>query len=125
MTKTLLLVDDDRKYTDSMKGALEAAGYRVVVANSAREGMEAAVREKPDAMLLDIMMPGRDGGALAQDIRNHKTLSDVPMIFLTSLMKKGEMGSVRKKSAITRCVAKTADFERLVEEIEAALAGKP
>ncbi|MCL4193663.1 MAG: response regulator, partial [Thermoguttaceae bacterium] len=60
-TKRILLVDDDTEIVESMKLALEASGYQILVARDGNQGLAMAEREDPDLVILDMMMPKRSG----------------------------------------------------------------
>ena len=78
----ILLIDDERKLTDPLRSAFERAGYDVTVSNDGHAGLSMAMVEKPDVIVLDVMMPGLDGWQVCQAIRQHST---VPIIMLTAL----------------------------------------
>jgi len=83
MEKTrLLVVDDAPEMAQFLKLALESQGHQVAVAYDAREGLRLAHQFRPDAILLDIMMPGMDGWQMLSHLRE---FSDVPVIMLTAL----------------------------------------
>lgn len=78
----ILLIDDERKLTDPLRASFERAGYQVTVANEGHSGLSLALVEKPDVIVLDVMMPGLDGWQVCQAIRAH---SATPIIMLTAL----------------------------------------
>ena len=67
--KRILLVDDDREIVESMKIALEASGYAVVVARDGNQGLAMVERENPDLVILDMMMPKRSGFLVLEKLR--------------------------------------------------------
>jgi two-component system response regulator RegX3 len=79
---TILLIDDDAKLTEPVQHQLEPLGFRVRVAEDGRTGLGLAMVEKPDVIVLDIMLPGIDGWQVCQEIRR---FSQVPIIMLTAL----------------------------------------
>ncbi len=80
----ILIVDDDIDIIEANKVILEAAGHEVISAMNKAEGMQAALNEKPDLMILDVMMDEPDDGfALAQDLRIKGV--QTPIIMLTSV----------------------------------------
>src|SRR6266481_6779649 len=78
----LLVVDDDKKLCRLIKDYLEALGYDVVTVQTARQGLEKALAETFDAVILDIMMPEMDGLEVLRKIR---AASQVPVLMLTGL----------------------------------------
>jgi DNA-binding response OmpR family regulator len=78
----VLLIDDERKLTDPLRSSFERAGYQITIANDGHTGLSLALVEKPDVIVLDIMMPGLDGWRVCEAIRQH---SNVPIIMLTAL----------------------------------------
>ncbi|HUN07627.1 MAG TPA: response regulator transcription factor [Aggregatilineales bacterium] len=78
----ILLIDDERKLTDPLRASFERAGYQVTVANEGHSGLSLALVEKPDVIVLDVMMPGLDGWQVCQAIRAHCA---TPIIMLTAL----------------------------------------
>jgi DNA-binding response OmpR family regulator len=67
--KRILLVDDDREIVESMRIALEASGYEILVARDGNQGLALADRENPDLVILDMMMPKRSGFLVLEKIR--------------------------------------------------------
>jgi DNA-binding response OmpR family regulator len=78
----VLLIDDDELITRPLAAALEQSGYRVTVAHTGQDGLELALAEKPDAVILDVLMPVMDGWQVCQTLRQHST---VPILMLTAL----------------------------------------
>ena len=80
----ILLVDDDVDLVKVMSGALESKAYEVLVAYDGQEGLEKARKEKPDLVILDILMPEVDGFAFADQFRKDPVLAKIPVLALTS-----------------------------------------
>ncbi len=81
MPKKILIVDDEPQIVEICKDYLRAAGYETVTANNGLQGVSLARREKPDLIVLDLMMPEMDGLEVTRTIRRE---SDVPIIMLTA-----------------------------------------
>lgn len=79
--KTILVVDDEPKIVRALKAYLEGAGYRIVTATDGQLGLITFRHEKPDLILLDLMLPGMDGLEVCQRIRRE---SAVPIIMVTA-----------------------------------------
>ena len=80
-TPSILLVDDDARLREIVGMALEGEGYGVRTAASAEEAAQMLQESEPDLLILDVMLPGRDGFELAREIR---TRSPVPILMLTA-----------------------------------------
>jgi two-component system response regulator MtrA len=81
VAERILLVEDDRRVRRATALALEDEGYDVVEAPDGDAGLRALAERRPDLVILDVMLPGRDGFELCRQIR---ASSDVPVIFLTA-----------------------------------------
>lgn len=81
LAQKILVVDDEQPIADILKFNLEKEGYEVVCAYDGDEAIELAEAENPDLILLDIMLPNRDGNEVCREIRKTKT---VPIIMLTA-----------------------------------------
>jgi two-component system alkaline phosphatase synthesis response regulator PhoP len=84
MTPKVLLVDDEPDLLEFLRYNLEKAGYRVLIAFDGTSALELAEAERPDVVVLDIMMPQLDGFAVCQRLRAHPELRHVPIAFLTA-----------------------------------------
>lgn len=80
----ILVVDDDRDVVRLMRGYLEQSGYVVLVAYNGESAMHVIRRERPDLVLLDIMLPDRDGWDITRTVRSDPTLVHTPIILLTA-----------------------------------------
>src|SRR5210317_1718942 len=80
MTK-VLLIDDDRKHSDLMQAYMKRFGINLICAFDSVDGFKQLAREEPDLLLLDIMLPGKDGFEICREVR--KT-SNIPIIMLTA-----------------------------------------
>ncbi len=80
----ILLVDDDIDFVESTKIVLESKPYEVIVALEGDEALRKARQEKPDLILLDIIMPVKDGFTAAEQLKEDPQLSKIPTLMLTS-----------------------------------------
>ena len=81
----ILIIEDDVVLARMYSKKFEYDGYEVVAAYSGGEGLTAAPREKPDCILLDIMMPGVDGFLVIKTLKQAPETRDIPIIILTNL----------------------------------------
>lgn len=86
--KRILVVDDDVDFVESVKDWLEANGMEVMVAHDGVTGLDMAVREKPDLMLLDVMMStDTEGIEVSRRVSEHPQLQQMPVLMLTGVRK--------------------------------------
>ncbi|MGG7077405.1 response regulator [Clostridium sardiniense] len=83
----ILIVDDEEHILELLKFNIKNAGYEVVTANNGLDGVKIAKEEKPDLVLLDLMLPGMDGYDVCKEIKKNKETSNTAIIMLTA---KGE-----------------------------------
>jgi two-component system, OmpR family, alkaline phosphatase synthesis response regulator PhoP len=81
---TILLIDDQPFFITMLQNTLKTQGYRVVSANNGDEGLAMAKKHMPDAILLDVEMPGKDGFTVCQALKKDPTLKHIPVIILTA-----------------------------------------
>ena len=116
--RRILIVDDDANSTHLVKILLERAGpYLVMEENDAGKADQTAHNFKPDVILLDIVMPKKDGGELATQIEADHELHNTPIIFLTALVTHGEAQSGLQIQGHP-FVAKPISIPELIEAIE-------
>jgi len=119
MTKTrILVVDDEASVTRGIRLNLEAVDYEVRTENRAEDALAAARDFRPDLILLDVMMPGMDGGDVAGQMREDAALKDIPIVFLTALTSNRETGGHEMISGPTLYLAKPVVLSELVKCIE-------
>jgi DNA-binding response OmpR family regulator len=80
----ILIVDDDQDILNLMRLSLEPAGFRVLRTTKPEEGLHLALHEKPDLLVLDVMMPQIDGFELLRRIRRHPKMRQVPVIIVSA-----------------------------------------
>jgi two-component system phosphate regulon response regulator PhoB len=84
MQQRILIVEDERDIADLVGFNLERAGYQVLKAHDGIAGAEMTIRERPDLVILDLMLPGKDGFAVFKEIRRDSRSRDIPVIMLTA-----------------------------------------
>ncbi len=86
MAKKILLVDDDPDLVNAVRMILESKNYNVAAAYGGNEGLEKAKIEKPDLIVLDVMMPDKDGYTVCKELKADPRLSQIPVILLTAVV---------------------------------------
>jgi CheY-like chemotaxis protein len=91
--KSILVIDDNKDIRDNTAEILELAGYKVSTAENGKRGVDIALKEKPDVIVCDIMMPELDGYGVLHLLRKNQDTQNIPFIFLTA---KTERRDLRK-----------------------------
>jgi CheY-like chemotaxis protein len=89
MGKKILIVDDEPEQIDFASTLLEENGYVPISAGNGKEGMKKVKSEKPDLILLDILMPERGGIGMYQDLRHGEETKNIPVVIVTGLARGG------------------------------------
>jgi CheY-like chemotaxis protein len=119
--RRVLIVDDDPDSTHLVKILLEKTGHYIVFEeNDADEAHQSARNFRPDAILMDIMMPKTDGGEVAAQIEADPELRSTPIIFLTALVTEPETKAGLQIEG-HRSLAKPINIPRLIDQIEESL----
>ena len=116
MNSRLLIIEDNEQNMYLMRFLLEKAGFTVEGAEDGRKGIELALRCRPEAILLDIQLPGMDGYAVAAALKREDELAGVPIIAVTSYAMVGDRVRVLAAGA-TGYIEKPIDPETFVVEI--------
>ena len=80
----ILVVDDEENIAELISYNLTSNGYKVIIANNGNDAVKLAVEEKPNLILLDLMIPGKDGYDVCKDIRSNSEIRNTPIIMLTA-----------------------------------------
>jgi two-component system alkaline phosphatase synthesis response regulator PhoP len=88
MAKKVLMIDDDPEFVEAITNILDARGYDVVSANDGKDGVAKAGKEKPDIILLDVMMTTKsEGFDVARELHKNADLKGTPVVMLTGIRK--------------------------------------
>jgi CheY-like chemotaxis protein len=117
--RRVLVVDDDANLSRLAGMILENSGqYEVMIVNESVRALAAALQFRPDVMLLDVDMPGKDGGDLAREAANDSRLRDIPILFLTGLVSSEEAGAAPLERGGMKFLSKPVEPALLLSTIE-------
>jgi DNA-binding response OmpR family regulator len=117
--KKILIVDDEIDFTELMKTRLEANDFEVVVANNGESALEMVKTAKPDAVLLDIMMPGIDGLTVLKRIR--ATDESLPIFMITAFSNEERIKLAGKLNASGFIIKARNDISEEIKNISDAI----
>jgi len=116
---TILIVDDDKDVVELLRFMSDREGHRILTAGDGREGVDTAVKEKPDLVIMDIMMPELDGHSATIELSRQEATRDIPVIILTA---KGNMRAAMEMSPnVAAYVEKPFDPKQFNDLIQRSL----
>lgn len=117
--KYVLVVDDDPDLVESVAMNLEAKGFEVGKAYDGVEGLESIKSRRPDVVVLDVMMPRKDGYEVCAELKADSGSSDIPVILLTAVGSAVNSTSYTHRDGMTteadEYIAKPVDLDQLAE----------
>ena len=119
----ILYIEDNRENRMLVRAILEAEGYTIVDAEDGLSGIEAAIREQPDLILLDINLPGVDGYEVASILKSFSSIATTPVIALTAYAMEGD----RQRTLVAGCdgyIQKPIDVDGFPNQVAEFLRGK-
>lgn len=116
----IMIVDDDKEFLGELGETLALSGYSTVMVSDPISALDTAVREKPDIVLLDLRMPGKNGFQLADELRHVPQLMQVPIIAMTGNFKDA-YNPLIKMCDIKKCLKKPFNPLDIIAEIEMLL----
>ena len=116
--KKILVVDDEEQLALAVKIRLQSKGYQVVTASDGQQALELAAQERPDLILLDVLMPVMDGYSCLREINTRFGRGKIPVIILTA---RDRMKDLFELEGVEDYVIKPFDHEDLLTRIERAL----
>lgn len=126
MARRVLVIDDDAQIRAVASASLTLVGkWEVMTASSGAEGIERAQADLPDAILLDVMMPGMDGHATLEGLRASPVTAGIPVIMLTAAPLGVDGGVLVSGPGAVAAIAKPFDIMGLAGQVAAALGWEP
>ena len=116
--KKVLIIEDHADMRELLSWQVELMGFAPIVAKLAREGIDKALAERPDLIILDIMMPGMDGWQVARQLRENPEIKDVPILAATALFRDADL----KACTAAGCndyIVKPFTFQELQSKVQA------
>lgn len=121
MAKKILIVDDEADLRSALGSALKAEGYTVVEAVDGEEGLAMAVKEKPDLILLDLIMPKLDGFGMMEQLREDSWGKDAKVVLLSVLEDVDTISKVLNRGGYDYIVKTDWKLAEIVDKIKTKL----
>ena len=123
MTK-VLVAEDDKFLSKAYAAKLKKEGFDVVLAGNGEEAVEKTKSEKPDVVLLDLIMPKKDGFDSLSDIKKDQTTKNIPVVILSNLGQEEDIERGKKLGAVDYLVKSNISIQDVVNKIKQVLAEK-
>ncbi len=114
----ILMVDDDPMYIDIYATKLRSSGYDIIVSQDGKEAFHLARTERPDAILLDIMMPHMGGQELLVALKADDATKDIPVIMLSILNQGSEVDAAMEHGAACYLVKSDLTPQQIMDELQ-------
>jgi CheY-like chemotaxis protein len=115
----ILIIDDEVGFTTVLKMNLEKTGkYDILIENDPNNALTCALRFRPNLLLIDIIMPNKEGPDVANDIKSNPILKDIPILFLTATVTSEEVEMQNGEIGGHSFVAKPSTLGELIEAID-------
>lgn len=121
MDKIILIVEDDIAMSDALGNKLVGERFKVLTARDGHEGLDAALGNKPDLILLDLIMPRMNGIEMLRKLREDKWGKSVPVLVLTNDDNPESMRQTLKDDAIDYLIKTDWDLESVIKKIKSKL----
>jgi DNA-binding response OmpR family regulator len=121
MPKKIVYIEDDLEMTYLIKIILERKGYEIISTNDGLEGFELIVREKPDLVLLDLMMPNIDGWDIYHQLKSSDTTNQIPVIVISAKAQPIDKVLGMQIAKVNNYIGKPFKPQELLESIESIL----
>jgi len=115
----IIVIDDESDIRAIVKTVLEKAGFEVSEASSADEGLKKIKEDKPDLILLDVMMAGMKSVDFVEQVKSDDNLKDIKIIYVTAVL--GAKETLKSEKGVVAVIKKPFDNDVLIAEIKKAL----
>jgi DNA-binding response OmpR family regulator len=119
--KTILIVEDEPDVQKIYKDIFRKKGYKILSADSGVKGLNLAIQKKPDLILLDIILPLKEGFEVLADLKRNKETAAIPVVILSNLEQEYEMSMAEALGAVRYLVKSDVTPKEVVKVVEEIL----
>jgi len=120
MGKKILVVEDEMEMVEMLKFRLEANNYEVITAYDGQEALDVIQKDKPDLILLDLMIPKITGYEICKTLKSNERYKDIPVIIVTARTQEKDM-NLAKELCVGACITKPYEPQVLLSKIREIL----
>jgi CheY-like chemotaxis protein len=125
MTPKILFIEDEAVMQKAVSEFLGVKGYKIISAMDGESGANIARMEKPDLILLDLILPKKNGFEVLKELKNDESTKQIPVIVLTNLSEMGDIGKVLELGVTTYMVKSDQTLQDIFAVVEKTLGGTP
>ena len=118
MTKKILIIEDEKIISDLLERKLTGEGYNVVITTNGIDGLIKMREDRPDLVLLDIIMPKMGGFEVMEEMNKDKTLKDIPVIVVSNSGQPVEIDRIKKMGAKDWLIKTEFDPQEVLEKVK-------
>jgi two-component system, OmpR family, alkaline phosphatase synthesis response regulator PhoP len=115
--KRILIIEDEKDLVDAVTLRLEANGYEVIASNDGQDGLDKAKKEKPDLIILDLMLPKMDGYKVCALLKFNEKYKTIPIIMFTARAQDSDM-KMGQEAGADAYIIKPFDSQALLDKIK-------
>jgi len=119
--KKILFIEDESALQKTLGEALKNEGYQMISALDGEKGLQLAKQEKPDLILLDLILPKMDGFEVLKELKKDPSLKEIPVIVFTNLERMEDVGKALELGAKTYLVKANYTIKEVIEKIKQTL----
>jgi len=114
----ILYIEDEQALLELARHAFNVSGYKLAMATSGRQGISMIREEKPDLILLDLMMPDFNGWDVYREIKSDTVLADIPVIVITANSREPSRTIIDGLPPVEEYITKPFDLEHLIQSVQ-------
>ncbi|PIS04750.1 MAG: response regulator [Candidatus Buchananbacteria bacterium CG10_big_fil_rev_8_21_14_0_10_42_9] len=118
MAKKVLIIEDNQRLIRIYGRIFEKYGYQIIFAPDGNEGLAKMASDSPDVILLDLMLPGKDGFSILEQKKNNSTLAKIPVVVLSNLGQEGDKTKAYDLGANDYLVKSEASINQIVDVVK-------
>lgn len=116
--KTILVIEDDRFLRKVYESKLPKEGFKILVMPNGKEGLAALKKERPDLVLLDLIMPIMTGFEVLEAVKKDKKLSNIPILVMSNLGQEEDIARAKSLGAVDFLIKSNLSIKEVVEKIK-------
>ncbi len=121
MGKRVLVVEDETPLSTALEQKFVKEGYEVEVARNGQEGLEAVKRQKPDIILLDVIMPIMDGMSMLRNLRSNNETREIPVVILSNLGDSKDILQAMQQETFDYLIKSDVTLDTILERVKSKI----